>query len=244
MGQVFEAIDRNDLRDDTMIICTTDHGLAFPNMKCHLTDHGIGVMLIMRGPDGFKDGKVIDGMVSQIDLFPTVCELTSISKPSWLQGKSITPLIHGKEEIHQEIFAEVNYHCCYEPQRAVRTKRWKYIRRYDQATKLAMPNCDESISKTYMIEHEWNRKLVESERLYDLVYDPDETNNLADDSRHQGTLEQFRTKLDQWCQETKDPLLEGSIMIPPKTAVLNDPNDRSPNDKLYPAWDIMGIESD
>ena len=244
MGQVFEAIDRNDLRDDTMIICTTDHGLAFPNMKCHLTDHGIGVMLIMRGPDGFKDGKVIDGMVSQVDLFPTVCELTSISKPSWLQGKSITPLIHGKEEIHQEIFAEVNYHCCYEPQRAVRTKRWKYIRRYDQATTLAMPNCDESISKTYMIEHEWNRKLVESERLYDLVYDPDETNNLADDSRHQGTLEQFRTKLDQWCQETKDPLLEGSIMIPPKTAVLNDPNDRSPNDKLYPAWDIMGIESD
>ena len=77
-----------------------------------------------------------------------------------------------------------------------------------------------------------------------MVDDPDETNNLADDSRHQGTREQLRAKLDQWCQETKDPLLEDSIMIPPKTAVLNDPNDRSPNDKLYPAWDIMGIESD
>ncbi|MEE2618282.1 MAG: sulfatase-like hydrolase/transferase, partial [Candidatus Poribacteria bacterium] len=62
MGQVFEAVDRNGLTNNTMIICTTDHGLAFPNMKCHLTDHGIGVMLIMRGPNGFTGGKVIDGM--------------------------------------------------------------------------------------------------------------------------------------------------------------------------------------
>lgn len=243
MGQVFEAVDRNGLTNNTMIICTTDHGLAFPNMKCHLTDHGIGVMLIMRGPNGFTGGKVIDGMVSQIDLFPTVCELTGTTTPSWLQGTSITPLIRGEEEIHQEIFAEVNYHCCYEPQRAIRTRRWKYIQRYDQATTLAMPNCDESISKTYMIEHEWHQKLVESERLYDLVYDPDETNNLAYDSQYQETLEEMRHKLDQWRQETEDPLLEGSIMMPPETAVLNDPNDLSPNDKQYPAWDIMGIES-
>ena len=53
----------------------------------------------------------------------------------------------------------------------------------------------------------------------------------------------MRHKLDQWRQETEDPLLEGSIMMPPETAVLNDPNDLSPNDKQYPAWDIMGIES-
>ena len=243
MGQVFEAVDRNGLTDNTMIICTTDHGLAFPNMKCHLTDHGIGVMLIVRGPNDFKGGKVIDGMVSQVDLFPTICELIDIENPSWLQGTSIVPLIHGEEEIRQEIFAEVNYHCCYEPQRAVRTKRWKYIRRYDQATTLAMPNCDEGISKTYMIEHNWHQKPVESERLYDLVYDPGETNNLAYDNQHQETLEEMRHKLDLWRQETEDPLWENSIMMPPETAVLNDPNDLSPNDKQYPAWDMMGIES-
>ena len=243
MGQVFEAVDRNGLTDNTMIICTTDHGLAFPNMKCHLTDHGIGVMLIVRGPNDFKGGKVIDGMVSQVDLFPTICELIDIENPSWLQGTSIVPLIHGEEEIRQEIFAEVNYHCCYEPQRAVRTKRWKYIRRYDQATTLAMPNCDEGISKTYMIEHNWHQKPVESECLYDLVYDPGETNNLAYDNQHQETLEEMHHKLDLWRQETEDPLWENSIMMPPETAVLNDPNDLSPNDKQYPAWDMMGIES-
>ena len=243
MGRVFEAIDRNGLTDNTMIICTTDHGLAFPNMKCHLTDHGIGVMLIVKGPKGFNGGKVVDGMVSQVDLFPTICELIDIETPLWLQGTSITPLIHGEKEIRQEIFAEVNYHCCYEPQRAVRTNRWKYIQRYDQATTLAMPNCDEGISKNYMIKHNWHQKRLESERLYDLVYDPDETNNLVHDNQHQEILEEMRHKLDLWRQETKDPLLENPIMMPPEIAVLNDPNDLSPNDKQYPAWDVMGIKA-
>ena len=40
-------------------------------MKGNLTDHGIGVMLIMRGPGGFRGGKVCDALVSHIDLFPT-----------------------------------------------------------------------------------------------------------------------------------------------------------------------------
>ena len=164
MGTVFDALDANGLTHNTLVICTTDHGLAFPNMKCHPTDHGIGVMLIISGPGGFDTGNVVDGLVSQIDLFPTVCELADIERPAWLQGTSIIPLIHGEtDEIHEAVFAEVNYHCCYEPQRAVRTKRWKYIRRFDDATTLAMPNCDNSISKTLMREHGWGEQPVASD---------------------------------------------------------------------------------
>ena len=57
------------------MILTTDHGLAFPGAKATLTDRGIGVMLIMRGPAASRGGKVSDALVSQIDLFPTICEL-------------------------------------------------------------------------------------------------------------------------------------------------------------------------
>src|SRR5262249_12008185 len=78
---------------DALVICTTDHGLAFPRMKCNLTDAGIGVMLIIRGPAGCAGGKVCDALLSQIDIYPTVCELLEIDPPTWLQGKSMLPVI-------------------------------------------------------------------------------------------------------------------------------------------------------
>src|SRR5437588_3251349 len=127
MGAVLDELDAAGLADNTLVICTTDHGLAFPGMKSTLTDHGIGVMLMMRGPGGFTGGKVYDAMVSHIDLFPTVCDLLEIERPSWLQGKSLMPLIRNKvSQVNDVIFAEATYHAAYEPQRAVRTHRWKY----------------------------------------------------------------------------------------------------------------------
>ncbi len=240
MGKVFDTLENNGLAENTLVICTTDHGLAFPRMKCHVTDHGIGVMLIIRGPGGFDDGKVIDGLVSQIDLFPTICELAEIDPPDWLQGYSVLPLVGGKEnEIRDAIYAEVNYHCCYEPQRAIRTKRWKYIRRYDNAKLWALPNCDDSISKTFMMDNGWTDQPVESERLYDVVFDSSEAHNLAEDPEYNDVLLEMRGKLEQWRSETNDPVTDTQIMIPPDTAVLNDPSDVSPGDKHYPASEIV-----
>jgi arylsulfatase A-like enzyme len=95
IGAVLEALDARGLTENTLVICTTDHGIAFPHMKCNLTDHGIGVMLIMRGPGGFLGGRVYDTMVSQIDLFPTICDLLHIPHPAWLQGTSLLPLMRG-----------------------------------------------------------------------------------------------------------------------------------------------------
>ena len=240
MGRVFNRLEDNGLAENTVVICTTDHGLAFPRMKCHVSDHGIGVMLIVRGPGGFDDGKVIDGLVSQIDLFPTICDLAEIDPPEWLQGQSMLPMVRGEtEEIRDAVFAEVNYHCCYEPQRAIRTKRWKYIKRYDSAKQWALPNCDDSISKSYMLENGWVDQPVESERLYDLVFDPSEAHNLADNPEHTEVLTDMRERLEQWRVDTDDPVDENQIMVPPDTAVLNIPTDVSPGDKRYPAAEML-----
>lgn len=70
IGQVLRALDESGLRDNTLVIYTTDHGLAFPGMKCNLTDHGIGVSLIMQGASLFAGGCVSDAMISHIDIFP------------------------------------------------------------------------------------------------------------------------------------------------------------------------------
>jgi len=56
-GAVLKALEDNNLADDTLVICTTDHGPGFPEMKCTLTDRGTGVTLIVRGPRGFRGGR-------------------------------------------------------------------------------------------------------------------------------------------------------------------------------------------
>src|SRR5258708_5746192 len=59
VGEVLDALNARGLADNTLVICTTDHGIAFPRMKGYLTDHGIGVVLILRGPGGFSGGEVV-----------------------------------------------------------------------------------------------------------------------------------------------------------------------------------------
>lgn len=234
-GKVLDALDAADLAADTLVICTTDHGISFPGMKCNLTDHGIGVFLIMRGPGGFTGGKVCDAMVSQIDLFPTVCDLLEIEPPGWLQGKSIMPIIRGEvAEVNDEIFSEVTYHAAYEPMRCVRTRRWKYIRRFDGRVRPVLSNCNDNVSKKLWLEHGWQDRAPAAEQLYDLVFDPQEANNIATDPQLSAVLQDMRNRLERWMRETDDPLLRGPVPAPPG-AKVNDPDGLSPNDPVRDA---------
>jgi arylsulfatase A-like enzyme len=232
-GAVLDALDEAGLADNTLVICTTDHGIAFPYMKCNLTDHGCGVFLIVRGPGGFTGGKVSDAMVTHMDIFPTLCELLEIEPPDWLQGASLLPLVRGEaEEIHDAIFLEVTYHAAYEPMRAVRTKRWKYIRRFGQRRhKIIPPNCDDSPSKSLWLEHGWRVYPVADEQLYDLVFDPNEGGSVAHDPRHSAVLDEMRERLDRWMRQTDDPLLKGDVPAPPG-AKVNDPDGLSPREPV------------
>jgi len=230
-GVVLKALADNGFAENTLVICTTDHGIAWPRMKCNLTDEGMGVLLIMRGPGGFEGGKVCDAMISQIDIFPTLCELLEIEKPEWLEGNSIMPVIRGeKEEINDEIFAEVTYHASYEPQRCVRTKRYKYIRRFGGREKLVRTNIDASLTKTAMLDLGFGRFEQEPEQLYDVMLDPVEFRNLVDDPKHRDILAEMRKRLDDWMERTNDPLLEGPVPLP-EGAWVNDPDDLNPSQK-------------
>lgn len=223
IGEILAALDEHGLADNTLILCTTDHGIAFPGHKCTLTDWGIGVMLILRGPGELRGGRVIDGMVSQIDIFPTLCELLGIERPSWLQGRSLLPLIRGEAgEINEAIFAEVTYHAAYEPQRAVRTPRWKYIRRYVEQSTPVLPNCDDSPSKEEWLAHGWAERSLAHEQLYDLIFDPEERHNLAAHPAMAPVLDEMRGRLDRWMEETDDPLRHGPVPAP-AGALINDP---------------------
>lgn len=215
MGRVLDAIDEAGLAESTLVIVTTDHGIAYPGHKCTLTDRGTGVMLMLRGPSdlGLADGRVIDGMVSHIDLFPTICELIGIDPPARLEGRSVMPLIRGEtDQVNDAVFAEVTHHAAYEPKRAVRTKRYKYIRRFDEAfDRPVRPNVDDSVSKALWADHGWAEHRCCDEYLFDLMFDPHEANNLADSADHAEVLEAMRGRLGAWMQATDDPILLGSL---------------------------------
>ncbi|MCY3979015.1 MAG: sulfatase [Chloroflexi bacterium] len=223
IGHVLRALDETGQRENTLVIYTTDHGLAFPDMKCNLTDHGIGVALIMDGPAPFRGGRVIDGMVSHIDIFPTLCDLLDIEPPAWLQGHSMLPLLTGERDaIRDELFAEVSYHAAYEPKRAVRTERYKYIRRYDGRSSPVLSNIDDGFAKSEWLEAGYADSPIAPERLYDTILDPVERVNLVDSAEHADVLNEMRARLDRWMRETDDPLLTGQVPAPPE-AELNDP---------------------
>jgi len=211
VGAVLDEIDALGLRDDTLVICTTDHGMAFPGAKTTLTDRGIGVFLILRGPGGFTGGEVSDALVSHIDLYPTICDLAGVPRPEFLQGASILPLMDGAAAVRDEVFAEGTYHAAYEPQRAIRTDRWKYIRRFDDRPTPVLANTDDSPGKDLWLRHGWAEHELAGEQLYDLVFDPQEQHNLIAREDHASVAADLRTRLDAWMRDTDDPLLDGPV---------------------------------
>jgi len=135
---------------------------------CNLTDHGLGVYLIVRGPGGFTGGKVVDAMVSLLDLVPTACELAGLAS-----GPTLGALVRGEvNKLHDELFGEVTYHAAYEPQRSSARNANKYIRRWDDRQKPVLPNTDDCLTRQFLIEQGWTQQPRDREMLFDLVFRP------------------------------------------------------------------------
>jgi len=168
----------------------------------------------------------------------------ALTPPDWLVGKSLQPLVRGDvETLHEAIYGEVSFHASYEPQRAIRTERWKYIRHFNPDRRLRLANCDASLSKDLWMEHGWTQENVErpEHRLYDLLFDPQERHNLAEDPAHGSVLEDLQGRLEAWMKATEDPLLEGEIPVPENLTIrVNAPDAVEPDE---PTIEWQGVEA-
>lgn len=214
-GKVIQSLKDKGLYEETIIIFTTDHGLANPFSKCTLFDTGIGVSLIMRIPGLGSKGTVVDNLVSNIDIFPTLCDLLNLDKPAHMAGKSFAQSFLDPEAPTREaVFAEVNFHTSYEPIRCVRSKRYKYVRYYDPSyLRINQSNIDESLSKDFFINNDLDEQMKYKEALYDLYYDVGERSNLIEDPNYDNIRMCLSEKLDQHLKNTDDMILKGAIPI-------------------------------
>ena len=233
VGLLLDALHESGQIDDTMILYTTDHGPPFPGMKCTLYDAGIGVALLLRIPGYATPGRAVDALVSHIDIFPTICELTGLRRPDWLQGVSLLPLLEGStQQVREQICAEVTYHAAYEPIRCVRTQRYKYIRYFDDRDTPVPSNVDDSPAKDLLVAAGWLDRPVEREQLYDLWLDPLERVNLIADPNYAAARADLERRLEDWMRATVDPLLLGPVPKP-AGAVVNTRDTLSPSSGEY-----------
>jgi arylsulfatase A-like enzyme len=99
-GDFIGQIQKRDWYEDTIIILTSDHGESFEHDYFthggpHLYEQVTHIPLIIREPN--QDiGRVIYDVVEQIDLPATILDLVDITLPSWMEGRSLRPLMQGK----------------------------------------------------------------------------------------------------------------------------------------------------
>ncbi|TMD73204.1 MAG: sulfatase [Chloroflexi bacterium] len=209
VGRVLAALERSGRADDSLVIFTTDHGLAMPRAKCTLYDPGLEVALLMRWPAGGTGrGTTRTELVSNIDVLPTLLESCGVPVPAGIQGQSL--IGPGREAV----FAEKTFHSYYDPMRCIRTHRHKYIRNFETAFAVEVP-ADIQLGPIFRANPgRYSVDRPSMVELYDLQADPLEQRNLAGNPETAGVELELSDRLWTWMRETADPLLLGPVASP------------------------------
>jgi arylsulfatase A-like enzyme len=211
VGEVLQSLDDLELADDTIVIFVSDNGPPYPGNKMTLYDRGTGTPLLVRWPRALPSGRMVDHLVSSIDIMPTILEALGIAIPDDVEGRSFLAMMRSGDSpvTRDAVFSEMTDHAQYLPTRAARTRKWKYIKNYsDIAVGLDQNRNDDWAHRLCELPNQpWKRPRVEEE-LYDLETDPHEQANLAAEERYAEPLRSLRAVLREHMIATRDPLLD------------------------------------
>jgi arylsulfatase A-like enzyme len=173
IGRIMTAIREQGQTESTIIVFTSDHGLAMGSHglrgKQNMYEHTIRVPMIFAGP-GIPKGKKWQGHAYLRDLFPTLVDLAGLP-PVQCDGKSQVPVLRGQVPSLYDF--TVGYFR--DSQRMIRTDQWKLIE-YPLANKT---------------------------QLFDLQNDPFEQHDLASALEHSELTKQLSGLLAQWLQSQR-----------------------------------------
>jgi arylsulfatase A-like enzyme len=178
VGRIVAALEKSGQLENTIIIFTSDHGLATGSHglmgKQNMYAHTVVVPLICAGP-GVPQGQQREALVYLRDLYPTICDMAGAKIPATVEAKSLLPVIEGKQkEVYKQLF-------CYfsDSQRMIRDHEWKLI----------------------------HYPKIGRYQLFDLVNDPHEMKDLAASPQHQPRVQAMREQLLAWQKSVRDPIL-------------------------------------
>lgn len=217
VGRLLAALHAKGLDSNTLVIFTTDHGIAMPRAKCGVYEPGMQVACILRLPHrpGWHGGIVRNEMISNIDYLPTILELVGVPIPNRVQGRSFAPLLDGKTyEPRKEIFSELTYHDYYDPRRAIRTETHKLIVNFTTAPAFMDPSQSWRPSSDVRTPTNHAMAYHPHVELYDLARDPWEQNDVAQKAEYAAVRRDLLQRLYAHMRETKDPLLDGAVTSP------------------------------
>lgn len=186
VGKMIEALRETNRLENTIIVLTSDHGMYLGDRgfagKWLGHDTSIRIPLIVRDP-GLREAEVgteRQQMVLMIDLLPTFLDWAGLPAPETAQGRSIVPIVNGKNtpDWRTEFFYEHHSFPDRIPRsEGIRTESYKYLRYIDSEPL--------------------------HEELFDLKEDPDEANNLAGHSDYAQILQEMRDKWEQWHESVR-----------------------------------------
>jgi len=189
VGRILDRLEALGLRDDTLVVFTSDNGYSCGShgfwgkgngtFPLNMLENSVRVPLIFSHPGGLPQGRVVDALASGYDFAPTLLDYLGLPALEGGQpGGSLRPLLTGESEEGREsivVYAE------YGPTRMLRTRDWKYVHRYPYGP------------------HE----------LYNLRDDPDERENRADERQQAGRMRELRQELAAWFARYVDPTRDG-----------------------------------
>lgn len=144
LGQMLEMLEQAGELDNTLVIVTSDNGMAFPRAKANLYEYGIHMPLAIRWGDAVPGGRQVDDLVGFVDLTATILDVAGVEHPSQQYppvGRSIHSLLTGdaqgvvepeRDAVYagRERHSSSRYNNWTYPQRAIRTHQYLYIRNF------------------------------------------------------------------------------------------------------------------
>lgn len=174
VGRVLAALDRLKLADKTIVVFTSDHGYHMYQhglwQKMSLFENSARVPLIVAAPGAKGNGRSTAALAELVDLYPTLADLCGLTTPGYLDGASLKPVLE-------------------DPTKSVKSAAFTQLRR---------GQFDGYSVRTDRFRYTLWDDGKRGEQLFDLTDDPQESKNLAADSKHAATVKDLRERIRQY----------------------------------------------